>query len=35
MEEQKQLTQKQLRERAVQFYARYKNGIEEVRSNWR
>ncbi len=30
MEEQKQLTQEQLRESAVQFYARYKNEIEEV-----
>ena len=30
MEEQKLLTQEQLRERAVQFYARYKNEIEEV-----
>ena len=30
MEEQKQLTQKQLRERGVQFYARYRNEIEVV-----
>ena len=30
MEEQKQLTQQQLRERTVQFYARYKNEMEEV-----
>ena len=30
MEEQKQLTQEQLRERAVQFYAHYKNEMEEV-----
>jgi putative GTP pyrophosphokinase len=29
-EEQKQLTQEQLRERAVQFYARYKKEMEEV-----
>jgi putative GTP pyrophosphokinase len=29
MEEQKQLTQEQLKERAVQFYARYKNEMEE------
>ena len=32
MEEQKQLTQEQLRERAVQFYVRYKKEIEEVTS---
>ena len=30
MEEQKQLTQEQLRERAVQFYGRYKNEIEKI-----
>ena len=30
MEEQKQLTQEQLKERAVQFYARYKSEIEQV-----
>lgn len=30
MEEQKQLTPEQLRERMVQFYARYKNEIEKV-----
>jgi putative GTP pyrophosphokinase len=30
MEEQKQLTQDQLMERAFQFYARYKNEMEEV-----
>ena len=30
MEEQKQLTQEQLRERAVQFYVRYKKEMEEV-----
>ena len=30
MEEQKRLTQEELRERAVQFYTRYKNEMEEV-----